>query len=102
MIMIRIIVDTESERQWLDAVVLKRGRFRDNPYILKYLGIDVGESMPVQIEKSGNYVDDVKDKYDKLLRRFEGIPIHQVENILRDEIRRNEEWEMVKKGEYND
>lgn len=102
MIMIKIIVDKESERQWLDAVVLKRGQFRDNPYILKYLGIDVDESMPVQIEKSYRYIDDVKDRYDKLLRRFEGIPICQVESILRDEVRRNEEWEMIKKGEYND
>ena len=80
--MITVIVDKESEYMFIRNAIESGVCNFSSPNLYKAMGIPLRQN--VTYHKSDDYVDDIKDKREELLQRFEGKSMIRIEDELRN------------------
>ena len=80
--MIIITVDKESEYMFIRNAIESGVCNFSTPNFYKAMGIPLRQN--VTYHKSDDYVDDIKDKCEELLQRFEGKSMIRIEDELRN------------------
>ena len=80
--MITVIVDKESEYMFIRNAIESGVCNFSTPNFYKAMGIPLRQN--VTYHKSDDYVDDIKDKREELLQRFEGKSMIRIEDELRN------------------
>ena len=80
--MITVIVDKESEYMFIRNAIESGVCNFSSPNFYKAMGIPLRQN--VTYHKSDDYVDDIKDKREELLQRFEGKSMIRIEDELRN------------------
>ena len=80
--MITVIVDKESEYMFIRNAIESGVCNFSTPNFYKAMGIPLRQN--VTYHKSNDYVDDIKDKREELLQRFEGKSMIRIEDELRN------------------
>ena len=80
--MITVIVDKESEYMFIRHAIESGVCNFSSPNFYKAMGIPLRQN--VTYHKSDDYVDDIKDKREELLQRFEGKSMIRIEDELRN------------------
>ena len=80
--MITITVDKESEYMFIRNAIESGVCNFSTPNFYKAMGIPLRQN--VTYHKSDDYVDDIKDKREELLQRFEGKSMIRIEDELRN------------------
>ena len=80
--MITVTVDKESEYMFIRNAIESGVCNFSTPNFYKAMGIPLRQN--VTYHKSDDYVDDIKDKREELLQRFEGKSMIRIENELRN------------------
>ena len=80
--MITATVDKESEYMFIRNAIESGVCNFSTPNFYKAMGIPLRQN--VTYHKSDDYVDDIKDKREELLQRFEGKSMIRIEDELRN------------------
>ena len=80
--MITVTVDKESEYMFIRNVIESGVCNFSSPNFYKAIGIPLRQN--VTYHKSDDYVDDIKNKREKLLQRFESKSMIRIEDELRN------------------
>lgn len=80
--MITVTVDKESEYMFIRNAIESGVCNFSTPNFYKAMGIPLRQN--VTYHKSDDYVDDIKDKREELLQRFEGKSMIRIEDELRN------------------
>ena len=80
--MITVTVDKESEYMFIRNAIESGVCNFSTPNFYKAMGIPLRQN--VTYHKSDDYVDDIKDKREELLQRFEGKSMIWIEDELRN------------------
>ena len=80
--MITVIVDKESEYMFIRNAIESGVCNFSTPNFYKAMGIPLRQN--VTYHKSDDYVDDIKDKREELLQRFESKSMIRIEDELRN------------------
>ena len=88
--MIQIIFDKESEFRWIKNALESGVMNISNPHTLRAMGVPLKQE--INYKASDNYENDIKEKTEALLKRFEGMRFMDIERTLS-----NEYWEQRKK-----
>ena len=80
--MITVTVDKESEYMFIRNAIESGVCNFSTPNFYKAMGIPLRQN--VTYHKSDDYIDDIKDKREELLQRFEGKSMIWIEDELRN------------------